>query len=164
MSLYDRVRDGNGCFPHVWSPTNLWQCFSHTQNCIIIISFRNHPSLFSLIQPVRLYEIIRVVVTFCSLQVITNPIARYSFLHLTSSAHFVRFTLPKISGKALVRLVSVGWKCCHSYTSDLSTSWSATGLTSLCYERSHLVVGFVLICFQHLSAWNTATGRLPLAG
>ena len=24
-------------------------------------------------------------------------------------------------GKALVRLVSVGWKCCHSYTSDLST-------------------------------------------
>ena len=22
MSLYDRVRDGNGCFPHDWSPTN----------------------------------------------------------------------------------------------------------------------------------------------
>ena len=66
--------------------------------------------------------------------------------------------------KALVRLVSVGWKCCHSYTSDLSTLSSATGLTSLCYERSHLTVGFVLICFQHLSAWNTATGRLPLAG
>ena len=23
MSLYDRVRDGNGCFPHAWPPTNL---------------------------------------------------------------------------------------------------------------------------------------------
>ena len=66
-------------------------------------------------------------------------------------------------GKALVLLVSVDWKCCHSYISDLSTLWSATGLTSLCYERSHLVVGFVLICFQHLSTWNTATGRLLLA-
>ena len=65
--------------------------------------------------------------------------------------------------KALVQLVMLGWKCCHSYTCILSTSSSTTGLTSLCYERSHLVVGFVLICFQHLSAWNTATGRLPLA-
>ena len=68
-----------------------------------------------------------------------------------------------ILGKALVRLVSVDSKCCHSYISDLSTWYSARGLTSLCYERSHLTVGFVLICFQHLSAWNTATGRLPLA-
>ena len=26
MSLYDRVRDGNGWFPHSWSPTNLVTC------------------------------------------------------------------------------------------------------------------------------------------
>jgi len=57
----------------------------------------------------------------------------------------------------------LGWKCCHSYTCILSTSFSTTGLTGLCHERSHLTVGFVLICFQHLSAWNTATGRLLLA-
>ena len=69
----------------------------------------------------------------------------------------------KDSGKALVRLVMLGYICCQTSTCILSTSCSATGLTSLCYERSHLMVGFVLICFQHLSAWNTATGRLPLA-
>ncbi len=53
--------------------------------------------------------------------------------------------------------------CCHTSTSGLSTGCSARGLTSLCYERTHLVVGFVLICFQHLSAPNTATQRLHLA-
>ena len=67
------------------------------------------------------------------------------------------------SGKALVRLVMLDYVCCQTSIYILSTSCSATGLTSLCYERSHLMVGFVLICFQHLSAWNTATGRLPLA-
>ena len=44
MSLYDRVRDGNGCFPHVWSPANLL-IRSRIQNCIMTISFRNHPFL-----------------------------------------------------------------------------------------------------------------------
>ena len=67
-------------------------------------------------------------------------------------------------GKALVRLVQFGWMCCHTYTSCLSTTWSAWGLTWLLNERTHLTVGFVLICFQHLSASNTATRRLPLAG
>ena len=67
------------------------------------------------------------------------------------------------SGKALVRLVMLDYVCCQTSIYILSTSYSATGLTSLCYERSHLMVGFALICFQRLSAWNTATGRLPLA-
>ena len=67
------------------------------------------------------------------------------------------------SGKALVRLVMLDYVCCQTSICILSTSCSATGLTSLCYERSHLMVGFVLICFQHLSTWNTATGRLPRA-
>ena len=51
MSLYDRVRDGNGWFPHAWPPEILMShllritrpfCASHTQSCIellIIISF-----------------------------------------------------------------------------------------------------------------------------
>ena len=68
------------------------------------------------------------------------------------------------SGKALVRLVMLGCVCCQISTCILSTLCSATGLTSLGCERSHLTVGFALICFQRLSAWNTATGRLPLAG
>ena len=79
-----------------------------------------------------------------------------SAIHLTCRKSY-------ILGKALVRLVSVDWICCHTYISDLSTTWSSWGLTDLCHERSHLTVGFVLICFQHLSAWNTATGRLLLA-
>ncbi len=41
--------------------------------------------------------------------------------------------------------------------------WSSGALTDLCHGISHLEVGFVLICFQHLSAPNTATQRLPLA-
>ena len=155
MSLYDRVRDGNGCFPHAWSPANSfirWRLHSNNKTN----AFINFP-LLRFFAPVvlgsfnpallrRSYNVSQTCLP-CSSQV--NPFAshRRSFL-----------------GKALVRLVSVGWKCCHSYTSDLSTRYSVWGLTSLCYERSHLVVGFVLICFQHLSAWNTATGRLPLAG
>ena len=53
--------------------------------------------------------------------------------------------------------------CCHTSNSDLSTGCSARVLTSLCYERTHLVVGFVLICFQHLSSPNAATQHLLLA-
>ena len=75
-----------------------------------------------------------------------------------------QFASLPFSGKALVRLVMLDYVCCQTSICILSTLCSATGLTSLCYERSHLMVGFVLICFQHLSAWNTATGRLPLAG
>ena len=45
MSLYDRVRDGNGWFPHAWSPENLRRisvelnysrnskCNLHTESC-----------------------------------------------------------------------------------------------------------------------------------
>ena len=90
-----------------------------------------------------------------------NRVAHTTLLYFGKC--FPDFTPANALEKALVRLVSVGWKCCHSYTSDLSTLSSTTGLTSLCYERSHLTVGFVLICFQHLSTWNTATGRLLLA-
>lgn len=53
--------------------------------------------------------------------------------------------------------------CCHTSNSDLSTEFSTRGLTSFCYERTHLVVGFVLICFQHLSSSNAATQHLLLA-
>jgi len=48
-------------------------------------------------------------------------------------------------------------------TCILSTRLSSWVLTTLGYGISHLGVGFVLICFQHLSAPNTATLRLPLA-
>jgi len=48
-------------------------------------------------------------------------------------------------------------------TCILSTRWSSGVLTTLGYGISHLGVGFVLICFQHLSTPNTATERLPLA-
>ena len=74
----------------------------------------------------------------------------------------VRFV--HLLGKALVLLVSLALICCHTYSYDLSTKSSLWGLTWLPSKRTHLLVGFVLICFQHLSASNTATGRLPLAG
>ena len=89
----------------------------------------------------------------CTLEVAQNIKNQYGVMKIIS-----------FSGKALVRLVTLGCICCQTSTCVLSTLWSATGLTSLCYERSHLVVGFALICFQRLSTWNTATGRLPLAG
>ena len=38
------------------------------------------------------------------------------------------------------------------------------GTYQVILERIHLEVGFALICFQRLSAPNTATQRLPLAG
>ena len=50
MSLYDRVRDGNGWFPHAWSPRNLWFNFwssftppvsLYPESCITNV-FRNH--------------------------------------------------------------------------------------------------------------------------
>ena len=81
---------------------------------------------------------------------LANTIRKFRFVHLL--------------GKALVLLVSLALICCHTYSYDLSTKLSAWGLTWLPSKRTHLLVGFVLICFQHLSASNTATGRLPLAG
>ena len=78
--------------------------------------------------------------------------------------HPCNYLFSNCSGKALVRLVMLGCICCQTSTCILSTLCSSTGLTNLCYERSHLMVGFALICFQRLSTWNTATGRLPLAG
>ena len=78
MSLYDRVRDGNGCFPHAWSPRMLLllsqsleisRTLSCSESCIKIINFV-------------------IILTFC-----------YAFVLLE---HQLRFL-----GKALVRLVSV---------------------------------------------------------
>ena len=86
-------------------------------------------------------------------------ILRVSF-GFTASLHSTENPL----GKALVLLVSLALICCHTYSYDLSTKYSVWGLTWLPSKRTHLLVGFVLICFQHLSASNTATGRLPLAG
>ena len=60
-------------------------------------------------------------------------------------------------GQALDLLVSVSWTCYHAYTSDLSTLCSSRGLTSLCYGKSHLEVGFTLRCFQRLSLPDLAT-------
>ena len=49
VSLYDRVRDGNGCFPHSWSPASLFSVVSnrrwyllYPESCIRIIRLRNH--------------------------------------------------------------------------------------------------------------------------
>ncbi len=89
----------------------------------------------------------------------------FGFFSLCPVFRLRRFTSVNFQlGKALVLLVSLALICCHTYSYDLSTTWSAWGLTWLPSKRTHLLVGFVLICFQHLSASNTATGRLPLAG
>ena len=60
-------------------------------------------------------------------------------------------------GQALDLLVLVSWICYHTYTSNLSTLCSSRGLTSLCYGKSHLEVGFTLRCFQRLSLPDLAT-------
>ena len=128
--------------------------FRYAGNCTMIISLRNLnlPSSFGS------FNLPKFLLDFCF------TLRTYSLRVSSSLARFARrHSTQNPLGKALVRLVSVGLKCCHSYTSDLSTTYSAWGLTGLCHERSYLTVGFVLICFQHLSAWNTATGRLPLA-
>ena len=145
-SLYDRVRDGNGWYPSALSPINLLVT-SYTGSCTMIklitllgnLTFRLSKSRFA---------------------------RRSSIVSLNALLNASRLASPWLphSGKALVRLVMLDYVCCQTSIYILSTSCSATGLTSLCYERSHLMVGFVLICFQHLSTWNTATGRLPLAG
>ena len=60
-------------------------------------------------------------------------------------------------GQALDRLVLVSSMCYHTSTSNLSTSWSTRGLTSLCYGISYLEGGFTLRCLQRLSLPNLAT-------
>ena len=99
------------------------------------------------------------------------PAVRFAFaaahlgIHLFGLGHFVpRRPTEFPLGKALVLLVMLDCICCQTSICILSTSFSTTGLTDLCHERSHLMVGFALICFQRLSARNTATGHLPLAG
>ena len=59
-------------------------------------------------------------------------------------------------GQVLGLLVPVGSTCCHAYTSGLSTSWSARGLTWLPSGRPHLGASFALRCFQRLSLPNVA--------
>jgi len=60
-------------------------------------------------------------------------------------------------GQALDLLVLVS--CMHycTSTSNLSTSSSSRGLTSLCYGISNLEGGFTLRCLQRLSRPNLAT-------
>ena len=69
-----------------------------------------------------------------------------------------------LCGQALDRLVPLGYTHYCAYTYGLSTRLSSGGLTSLRYGGTHLQVGFKLRCFQLLSAPDTATGHLPLAG
>ena len=143
VGLYDCVRDGNRWFTYDWPPTNF------------LFADADYLQLQLYAEDCTRYIIINLTFSFC---VVFRHLLAFAFANATRD-----FTPPYGLEKALVRLVMLGWKCCHSYTCILSTSSSTTGLTDLCHERSHLTVGFVLICFQHLSAWNTATGRLLLA-
>ena len=68
--------------------------------------------------------------------------------------------LPSISSlrdQALDLLVSVSSIHYCTYTSDLSTSSSSRGLTTLRYGISNLEVSFTLRCFQRLSQPHSAT-------
>ena len=164
MSLYDRVRDGNGCFPHDWSPTNSVIIGSRTEDCIMKISSCNqqflplynrlcnqrllHSFHFrytrngghakpTLSQPahhtfVCWHRCVRsVYYFFCTLSLLwcsgLRPCAPTSPYFVSCPARLViqradpTLTSAQLLGKALVLLVSVGWICCHTYTSDLST-------------------------------------------
>ena len=110
--------------------------------------------------------------TFCALFLLhsqsyimqTSFLLLYCFILLkVFSLAFFLLIINLSLGKALVLLVSVDFICCHTSISDLSTKSSSWELTDLRHKKTHLVVGFVLICFQHLSSPNTATRRLPLA-
>ena len=63
MSLYDRVRDGNGCFPHDWSPTNSSIRTMYTESCIGKISLIINFFLYN-----YLYRIAPVVLRTASLR------------------------------------------------------------------------------------------------
>ena len=54
-------------------------------------------------------------------------------------------------------LVSVSYTHYCVYTSDLSSGWSARGLTRLPGEGTHLETCFLLRCFQQLSRPESAT-------
>ena len=58
--------------------------------------------------------------------------------------------------QALDLLVTVSSMCCHTSTSDLSTSSSSRGLTTY-VGISHLEGGFTLRCLQRLSLPDLAT-------
>ena len=80
----------------------------------------------------------------------TNRLSYLSYILLLSC--FFR-------NQALDWLVPVRSIHYYTYTPGLSTSSSTRSLTNLCYERSHLRVGFTLRCFQRLSSPDVATQR-----
>ena len=82
-----------------------------------------------------------------------------SFMYLQNCIQEIfSFILPiTLLGHALDRLVSVSSIHYCTSTSDLSTSSSSRGLTSLCYGISHLEGGFTLRCLQRLSRPGLAT-------
>ena len=91
--------------------------------------------------------------------------SRIASQYCESGDSLMRYTLKTIQktsnallkSQALDILVSVRSIHYCTYTPDLSTLCSSRCLTSLCYERSHLKVGFTLRCFQRLSLPNAAT-------
>ena len=159
-SLYDRVRDGNGWCPFSLSPKNFFSALE-------VLFFKSVFRLLEVAQWCMITDFVVVLFGGSNYRLSKLKFARRSSIVsqivLLIASRFATHRLP-LSGKALVRLVMLGCVCCQISTCILSTLCSATGLTSLGCERSHLTVGFALICFQRLSAWNTATGRLPLAG
>ena len=62
-------------------------------------------------------------------------------------------------------LVCLSYRHCWRYTEHLSNGFSCRDLQSMNhrYESTHLEVGFLLRCFQQLSAPHIATQRVPLA-
>ena len=117
MSLFDRVRDGNGSFPHAWSPTILlWLSIARIARTKLYAE--------SYIRLLSNAIFVEIITNYCStqnllLQIIASRSALVHSLLLPQkfrslAPHYFEFdcfaisTLRKIcSGKALVRLVSV---------------------------------------------------------
>ncbi len=96
------------------------------------------------------YSEIRVSLTAC---VSARLFAAYRVLR--------RLLAPRHSPHALLfffdLLVSVRSMCHHTYTPDLSTSYSLWCLINFRCGKSHLKVRFTLRCFQRLSSPDLAT-------
>ena len=89
------------------------------QSCIMIINFAIILTLFG--SACAIFDCF-VSSAFASLTTAVFLNIRYATCSSCSASRLRCFALLiYLLGKALVRLVSVGWKCCHSYTSDLST-------------------------------------------
>ena len=88
----------------------------------------------------------------CVLCVIVTEFSKYDTSFISSLINF-----PILLGQALGLLVSVSLIHYCTYTSDLSTTESTWGLTTLRYGISYLGVGFTLRCLQRLSLPHLAT-------